>query len=114
MAEKDNILRAKDIIPSRKTTSNDDDINPADIPRFDLAEDIMAEQRQLIAIRRRGPGSPAQIPVTTPQLSSDLPLASRYSNDRGAFEGIDAGWDPIIESIVTRDIERLCAGGSWT
>jgi hypothetical protein len=103
------ILRAKDIIPG---AVREDSISRVDIPQFDLAEDIMAEQRRLSAIRRKGPDSPAQIPVATPQLSSDLPPPSRYSDDRGAFERIGAGWDPIIESIVARDIERLCAGGS--
>jgi hypothetical protein len=109
------ILRAKDIIPGgERPVSGGENISQVDVPRFDLAEDIMAEQRRLIAIRRKGPGSPAQVPVATPQLSSDLPQASQYSDDRGPFERIDAGWDPIIESIVARDIERLCAGGSWT
>jgi len=109
------ILRARDIIPGAgRSSGGNEGVNRVDIPRFDLAEDIMAEQRRLIGIRRKGPGGPAPIPVTTPQLSSDLPPASRCSDDGGAFEGIGAGWDPIIADIVARDIERLCAGGSWT
>jgi hypothetical protein len=108
------ILRAKDIIPGgERPVSGGENIAQVDVPRFDLAEDIMAEQRRLIAIRRKGPGGAAPIPVTTPQLSSDSPPASRCSDDRGAFEGICAGWDPIIANIVARDIEQLCAGGAW-
>ena len=108
------ILRAKDIIPGgERPVSGSENISQVDIPRFDLAEDIMAEQRRLIAIRRKGPGGPTPIPVTTPQLSSDLPPAPRCSDDGGAFEGIGAEWDPIIANIVARDIEQLCAGGAW-
>lgn len=102
------ILRAKDIIPG----GGGEKISQIDVPQFDLAEDIMAEQRRLTAIRRKGPGGPAPIPLTTPQLSSDLPSASRCSDDGGAFEEIGAGWDPIIADIVARDIQRLC-GGAW-
>ncbi len=113
MADKDNILRARDIIPSRQTAGNDEDISPADIPQFSLADDIMAEQRRRVALRRQGPGAKA---------SADIPPARRDSRlvIRMDIEEIDIGlqsytsrWDPLIADIVARDIDRLCKGGSF-
>ena len=98
------ILRAKDIIPGVAKPAMDEGISNIDIPRFDLAEDIMAEQRRLTAVRRKGPGGPEPVNLTpSPGL--------RSSQSRHTFsEGFNDISDPIIADIVTRDIERFCSG----
>lgn len=75
----------------------------SEIPRFDLAEKIMAEQRKITAIKRRAPGKqiepktkgPADKPAghTIAQPTSATPLEHK-----------------IIADIVARDIERLLRG----
>jgi hypothetical protein len=121
------ILRAKDIIPGAASPAGKGDgVSNTDIPRFDLAEDIMAEQRRLTVVRRKGPGSPEPVNLTP---SPDLPLpvaimglaiplpkgvpsgTGRPSQSSHSFsEGFNDISDPIIAGIVTRDIERLCSG----
>jgi hypothetical protein len=102
------ILRAKDIIPGVAKPVADEGVSNTDIPRFDLAEDIMAEQRRLTAVRRKGPGSPEPVNLTP---SPGLPVAARPSRSSHSFsEGFNYISDPIIADIVTRDIERLCSG----
>ena len=62
-----------------------------EIPSFDLAEEIMAEQRKITAIRRKAPGKKTEAqPVDIEQ-----PLSEQ---------------EKIIAEIVARDIERLCRG----
>ena len=74
-----------------------------EIPRFDLAEEIMAEQRKITAIRRKAPGkkSEAQPERLQPKpvdytIESSIPWQAEQ--------------DQIIAEIVTRDIEKLCRG----
>ena len=103
------ILRAKDIIPGAASPAGKGEgVSNTDIPRFDLAEDIMSEQRRLTAVRRKGPASPE--PANLPP-SPRLPVAIRPSQSIHSFsEGFNYISDPIIADIVTRDIERLCSG----
>jgi hypothetical protein len=102
------ILRAKDIIPGVARPAADEGVSNIDIPRFDLAEDIMAEQRRLTVVRRKGPGSPEPVNLTP---SPCLPVAVRPSQSRHSFsEGFNDISDPLIADIVTRDIKRLCSG----
>jgi hypothetical protein len=100
------ILRAKDIIPGAASPAGKGEgVSNTDIPRFDLAEDIMAEHRRLTAVRRKGPGGPEPANLTP---SPDLPVAGRPSRGIHSFpEGFS---DPIIAGIVARDIERFCSG----
>ncbi len=42
----------------------------SEIPKFDLAEQILAEQRKITAIRRKGPGKPQRLPSLAPPLLS--------------------------------------------
>lgn len=102
------VLRAKDIIPGvAGPAGNGDDVSNTDIPRFDLAEDIMAEQRRLTAVRRKGPEGPEPANLPSPRL----PVAVRPSQSSHSFsEGFDYISDPIIADIVARDIERFCGG----
>jgi hypothetical protein len=94
------VLRGKDIIPGAGRTVGEDEVaNQPDIPRFDLAEDIMAEQRRLTAVRRKGPSS--IIDTTCPSAPE---RASKIANREPSH------LDSIITDIVARDIERLYVG----
>ena len=113
------VLRAKDIIPGAASPAGKGDgVSNTDIPRFDLAEDILAEHRRLTAVRRKGPDSPAQVNLTPSSAPSaclhkqtEGAVAVRPSQSSHSFsEGFNYISDPIIADIVTRDIERLCSG----
>jgi hypothetical protein len=106
------ILRARDIIPGADSPAGKNEgVSNTDIPQFDLAEDIMAEQRRLIAGRRKGPGNPAPVnPPSAPRLSTPLPARKQFVSIYGFSNGFNAAADPVIADIVARDIERLCRG----
>jgi hypothetical protein len=107
------ILRAKDIIPGAAgSTGKSDGVSNTDIPRFDLAEDIMSEHRRLTTGRRKGPGGPAPADLTpVPPPSAPLPVAKKPFLSRYGFsESFNAVGDPVIADIVARDIELLCRG----
>jgi hypothetical protein len=106
------ILRAKDIIPGAAGPSGKNEgVSNTDIPQFDLAEDIMAEHRRLIAGRRKGPGSPASVNLPPPpRPSTGLPAVRPSPSRYGFSEGINTTSDPVIADIVARDIEGLCRG----
>jgi hypothetical protein len=71
-----------------------------EIPKFDLAEQIMAEQRKITAIRRKGPGKMAK------PSQKQHPAESIARN---VMPGpILSGPGQIITEIVARDIEKLC------
>jgi len=69
--------------------------NTDEIPAFDLAEEIMAKQRQTVATKRKAPGAkkPAEV----------VPLRSGRKQQRKI-----APKDKIIADIVAKDIEKLC------
>jgi hypothetical protein len=74
-----------------------------EIPSFDLAEEIMAEQRRITAIRRKAPGQKTEAQRLKPEtqivdhiIEQPKPLLSEQ--------------EKIIAEIVARDIERLCRG----
>jgi len=73
------------------------------IPTFDLGQQILAEQRKVAAVKRKGPGmrgtAPAKIPQAQPASGADgRPGAELSERDR------------IVAEIVARDIGRLCRG----
>jgi len=80
-----------------------------EIPRFDLAEEIMAEQRKITAIRRKAPGKKneaqeAELQAGPVGYTVEQPTPGQSEQTR------------IIAEIVTRDIERMCRGdslGGW-
>jgi len=74
-----------------------------EIPRFDLAEQIMAEQRKITAIRRKAPGKKFEAQPEWPQAK---PVG--YGIERSI--PWEAEQDQIIAEIVARDIEKLCRG----
>ena len=75
-----------------------------EIPKFDLAEQIMAEQRKNTAIRRKGPGKMARPP------KKQHPAESIARNVMP--RPILSGPGQIITEIVAKDIEKLCAGNT--
>jgi hypothetical protein len=103
---KKDILRAHDIIPGRAEDSND--LSGAEsfaqikseVPKFDLAENIMAEQRRATAGRRKGPGI-KEVPQT--QERKVLSTAYNIEGERVSLSEEDR----IIAEIVARDIARL-------
>jgi len=71
-----------------------------EIPKFDLAEQIMAEQRKITSIRRKAPGRKPKAPEGQPQIQ---PIASASKQQVCALPEKDM----IISEIVARDIEKL-------
>jgi hypothetical protein len=75
----------------------------AGIPSFDLAEEIMAEQRKITAIRRKAPGQKTEAQRSEPQAQ---PADYTIEQPTPAL----SEQEKIIAEIVARDIERLCRG----
>jgi hypothetical protein len=102
------VLRAKDIIPGAASpVGRGEGVSNTDIPRFDLAEDIMAEHRRLTAVRRKGPGSPEPANLLNQPA---VVVVQQSQSIRGFSGGFNYISDPVIADIVTRDIERFCIG----
>ena len=74
---------------------------PMEIPKFDLAEQILAEQRKLSAVRRKGPGKRTKIPK---------PKNAEFSVRFVEEQPMCSEQDIIIAEIVTRDIKNLLKG----
>jgi len=101
------IFRAKDIIPgasksnSEKTVQGNKSTEQApNIPKFDLADEIMAKHREITAIRRKAPGKKADAQHLEQQAKSDVdtieqPITSPLE-------------EQIIADIVERDIRKFC------
>ena len=114
---KEDILRARDIIPGTSKRDKGDSAplplsagnKEGEIPTFDLAEDIMAEQRKTAAIRRKAPGKKNE------DKSQEL-QAETVGHTIGQPTSAKSEQDRIIAEIVARDIEKLRRGntsGSW-
>jgi predicted Zn-dependent peptidase len=76
--------------------------NQVQIPSFDLADNIMAEQRRVAAARRKAPGD-----VTVERQSHKT---TAFDSRPGRRESSPSPEGVIISAIVARDIEGLCAG----
>ncbi|MFH1719631.1 MAG: hypothetical protein ABIF19_19950 [Planctomycetota bacterium] len=72
------------------------------IPKFDLAEQIMAEQRKIAATKRKGPGRKVEAPRQPRKAES---IASVVTPPPILSEQ-----QRIIAEIVARDIEKLFTG----
>jgi hypothetical protein len=70
-----------------------------EIPKFDLAEQIMAEQRKMAAVKRKGPGRKAE-PAPRPRQAASIGHALKPPP-------VLSEQDQIIAEIVARDIEKL-------
>ena len=72
-----------------------------EIPQFDLAEQILAEQRKIAAIRRKAPDKRPEIPKQEQQVKSiGLTIKPPILLEQ----------EQIIAQIVARDIEKLRRG----
>lgn len=71
------------------------------IPKFDLAEQIMAEQRKTASVRRKGPAKR----VRPPEQPRRVELISHAIR----LQPVPLGQEQIVAEIVAKDIERLCA-----
>lgn len=75
----------------------------SEIPRFDLAEEIMAEQRRITATRRKAPGQ-----------QDEAQRQEREAESVGYTPGRPvpalSEQEQIVADIVARDIEKLCRG----
>jgi hypothetical protein len=79
---------------------------PTGIPKFDLAEEIMAEQRKVAATRRKGPGRKANAvkrEIPEPAAPVPFPEPVRLSSEA----------EQVIAEIVARDIRQLCGGNAF-
>ena len=74
-----------------------------EIPSFDLAEEIMAEQRRITAIRRKAPGQKTE----AQRLKPETQLVDHIIEQPKLLLSEQ---EKIIAEIVARDIERLCRG----
>ncbi|MHC4387924.1 MAG: hypothetical protein ACYS8I_06825 [Planctomycetota bacterium] len=74
-----------------------------EIPRFDLAEQILAEQRKISAIKRKAPGKRIDALRSAVEVGP-AHYAIRPPAPRQPYQ------QQIISEIVARDIERLCRG----
>ena len=74
------------------------------IPKFDLAEQIMAEQRKSVSVMRKGPAGRIREPKQPRKIE---PISHAMS-----LHGVLPGPEHVIAEIVARDIERLCSGGA--
>ena len=77
----------------------------SEIPKFDLAKEIMAEQRRITAVRRKAPGQKDEAQRQEQEAESagytiGQPLPALPEQKQ------------IVAEIVARDIERLCKGGT--
>ncbi len=77
-------------------------VGSPDIPKYDLAENILAEQRRVAARRRRAPSQMEHEPPASPEQDGPkAPAPELPSEDLPELQR-------IVAEIVARDIERLC------
>ncbi len=108
---KKDILRASDIIPSTDNNKNRQTTPPADIPKFDLAEQIMAEQRKIIAAKRKRPGTKEALSIKHKAQNAatpETPYAERLTTEIRSMGYASRDTDRIIAEIVARDIAKFC------
>ncbi len=70
------------------------------IPKFDLAEQIMSEQRKNASVRRKAPARKVQ-----PRQPKLEPVLCTMTSQPESL-----GQEQIVADIVAKDIERLCKG----
>jgi hypothetical protein len=115
------ILRADDIMPPYKKTGQEDksrkpseektaeaastEQEKGGMPRFDLAEEIMAEQRKISAIKRKAPGERIEAQKAEKEVEP-------VSYTMGPSTPAQPYQQKIIAEIVARDIESLFRGGN--
>lgn len=93
------ILRAQDIIPASEPKLQQDCQSDNIVPRFDLATEIMAQQRRLTSSRRKKPENKAQTVKEEFQ-------AEPHASSAAAF-ALQIPMHSIIAEIVRRDIQEM-------
>jgi hypothetical protein len=101
---KSEVLRAQDIIPSTELKAEKGNSANDGIPRFDLATEIMAQQRKLTSSRRKRPEN--QIPPTKEESPVKTPAASAKAPALRTC--VHAS---VIAEIVRQDIQRMLLKG---
>jgi len=98
--QKPQMLRAQDIIPS--TGSNSEQVNSTSgsIPRFDLATEIMAQQRKLTSSRRKRPESRGQ------PVKEDVRIGPPAAREKISALPTSV-YASLIADIVRRDIQKM-------
>ena len=94
----------KETAPLPKLVVSADKKEKAEIPTFDLAEEIMAEQRKITAVKRKAPGKKTEDQRAEPQAEP-----AGYTTIEQPVPTLPEQ-DQIIAEIVARDIEGLCRG----
>ena len=79
------VLRAEDIQEASEPRPSD---GRGEIPKFDLAEQILAEQRKITAIRRKAPGKPQRLPSLAPPLLSATPVPAATQRVQAADKAV--------------------------
>ena len=107
--DKPDILRAEDIIPhsngnDKQSHSPSEDGQPK-VPKFDLADEIMAEHRKIASVKRKSPNK-----IIEPLRPIDTSKGQTDTASNPISETIEE--KQAIRDIVARDIERLCRGES--
>ncbi len=75
--------------------------NQSEIPQFDLDKQILAKERKVTSVRRKGPGAKSKTPAKPAEVASP--------GRRAIFAVPELPeQDRIIAEIVARDIQRLC------
>lgn len=103
----DDVLRAGDIIPPYKvqpaqnSASSMEQREKHEIPRFNLAEEIMAEQRKVAAVKRKAPSRNGVIPIR-PQSRTESVRHMVMPPTMLLFDQQQA-----ITEIVARDIAQM-------
>ncbi len=104
------VLRATDVIPPF-----DKDAQPPEdgvkVPSYDLAENILAEQRRAAGRRRRGPGRAGPEPAGAAAVGATGPQThkSAFGSPTHASPAQDLPeLQRVVAEIVAHDIERLC------
>ncbi|MBC8471144.1 MAG: hypothetical protein H8D56_16910 [Planctomycetes bacterium] len=96
----------KETAPSLSTSQpQHPETGATEIPKFDLAEQIMAEQRKITAIRRKAPGQKTKTSDRQTRIQS-TGCAIKQPAPALPEKGL------IIAEIVARDIEKLYRGDS--
>jgi len=99
--------QAEQITPGKDIPTEPTDTEQAknEIPKFDLAEEIMAEQRKITSIKRIAPGKKVEIQSQEPEVEL---IGHTIEQPTPAL----SEQEQIVAEIVTRDIERLYKGGT--
>lgn len=99
---KADVLRAEDIIPGADAGDEHGEKQAREVPKFDLAGQIMAEHRRATASRRKGPGAGG--------VKEEVGRVERVGGRRMVVAMPRP--DEIIREIVARDIRRFCGEGA--